>query len=118
MSILTSCILGVILIAGGLLLRFYPLDHINDSLGYRTPFSMKNKDTWYEGNRFSGTIFLIGGLIFIPFSILVRYLYINNLTFSMRISLFAFFIIVMVTIIYTEIHLRMIFDKNGVKKLD
>ncbi|BDR81194.1 hypothetical protein N072000002_13740 [Clostridium tetani] len=116
MSILTSCIIGLAFIVIGLVLRAYPPEHINNSLGYRTPFAMKNKDTWYDGNRFCGTMLLISGIIFIPFSILIRYLYSNNLTLSMRMPLLGLFIIIMIGIVYTEIHLRMIFDKNGTRK--
>ncbi|BDR86774.1 SdpI family protein [Clostridium tetani] len=116
MNILTNCIIGFIFIVIGLVLRAYPPQHINNSLGYRTPFSMKNKDTWYEGSRFYGTILLISGIIFIPFSILIRYLYSNNLNLSMGISSLSLLIIIIIGIVYTEIHLRMIFDKNGTRK--
>ncbi|CDI49611.1 hypothetical protein BN906_01614 [Clostridium tetani 12124569] len=57
MNILTNCIIGFIFIVIGLVLRAYPPEHINNSLGYRTPFS-----------------------------ILIRYLYSNNSNLSMRIS--------------------------------
>lgn len=117
LNILTSCVLGLTFIIIGLILRVYPPEHINNSVGYITPFAMKNKDTWYESNRFSGSMLLISGIIFIPLSILIRYLYSNNLTLSMKISLFALFIIIMISILFTEIHLRKIFDKNGVKKI-
>ncbi|KHO39140.1 hypothetical protein OR62_07675 [Clostridium tetani] len=116
MSILTSCIIGLAFIVIGLVLRAYPPEHINNNLGYRTPFSMKNKDTLYEGNRFCGTMLLISGIIFIPFSILIKYVYSNNLNLSMRISSLSLLIIIIIGIVCTEIHLRRIFDKNGTRK--
>lgn len=96
----------------GLILRVYPPEHINNSLGYKTPFAMKNKDTWYEGNRFWGTMLSFTGIIFIPLSISMRYLYKNNL----NLSILVLFILFIISIILTEIHLRKLFDKNGAKK--
>ncbi|WP_097027164.1 SdpI family protein [Clostridium peptidivorans] len=116
MGVLTSCITGVVLAIFGLVLRVYPPEHINNTIGYKTPFAMKNKDTWYEGNRFCGTMLLFIGIIFIPFSILMRYLYRNNLNLSESISIVGLAILLIAIIIFTEIHLRKLFDKNGVRK--
>ncbi len=116
MSISTSCVIGLAFALTGLVLMKYPPESINNSLGYKTPFAMKNKETWNEGNRFCGKMLLIGGSIFIPFSILFRYLYSNNLALSMRISSLGVFIIAIGCIVYTEIHLRMIFDRTGIRK--
>jgi uncharacterized membrane protein len=116
MEVLTSCIIGMVLATFGLVLRVYPPEHINDNLGYKSPFAMKNKDTWYEGNRFFGTMLLFTGIIFIPFSIVMRYLYRNNLNLSESISVLGLVILSIAIIIFTEIHLRKLFDKNGVRK--
>jgi hypothetical protein len=59
---------------------------------------------------------LFSGIIFIPFSTLVRYLYDNNYNFSMRISILGLAILLIVSIIFTEIYLRKLFDKNEVRK--
>lgn len=112
MGVLTSCITGAFVTILGFILRAYPPEHINNSLGYKTPFAMKNKDTWYEGNRFCGTMLLFTGIVFIPLSISMRYLYSNNL----NLSILVLFILFVVSIIFTEIHLRKLFDKNGAKK--
>ncbi|MFL0268079.1 SdpI family protein [Candidatus Clostridium radicumherbarum] len=100
----------------GIILRAFPPERINNNFGYRSPSAMKNKDTWSEGNRFCGLILICSGAIFITFSILVRYLYNNNLNFSMRVSVAALAMILMGNIIFTEIHLRKLFDKNGIRK--
>lgn len=112
MGFLTSCITGVFVAILGFILKTYPPEHINNSLGYKTPFAMKNKDTWYEGNRFSGTMLLFTGIFFIPLSIAMRFLYKS----SLNLSILVLFILLIVSIILTEIHLRKIFDKNGRKK--
>ncbi len=116
MGALTSCIIGMVLAILGIILRMYPPEHINNNIGYKTPFAMKNKDTWYEGNRFCGTMLLFTGIIFIPFSILMRCLYRNNLNLSESISVLGLIILFIAIIIFTEIHLRKLFDKSGVRK--
>ncbi|MCM0650166.1 SdpI family protein [Clostridium swellfunianum] len=116
MSILTSCIIGLLFALFGLVLMKYPPEHINNSLGYRTPFAMKNKETWNEGNRFFGKALLICSIVFTSFSILLRYLYSNNLALSMKISSSGVAIIAIGCIIFTEIHLRTIFDRSGIRK--
>ncbi|MFL0270158.1 SdpI family protein [Candidatus Clostridium radicumherbarum] len=114
MEFFTSGIIGVAVAILGLILRAYPPEQINNNHGYKTPFAMKNKDTWCEGNHFCGTMLLFSGIIFIPLSILMRYLYSNNL--SKNLSILVLFILFIVSIIFTEIHLRKLFDKNGIKK--
>jgi hypothetical protein len=47
MGIVESCITGGVLVVIGFILRAYPPEHINNNLGYKTPFATKNKDTWY-----------------------------------------------------------------------
>lgn len=111
MEVLTSCIIGAVLIILGLVLRAYPPEHINNNIGYKTTFAMKNKDTWYEGNRFCGTMLLFTGIIFIPFSTLMK-----HLKLSESVSVLGLIILLIVIIIFTEIHLRKLFDKNGVRK--
>lgn len=112
MDFFTSCIMGAFVAILGFVLRTYPPEYINNSLGYKTPFAMKNKDTWYEGNRFSGTMLLFVGIVFIPVSIAMRYLYSSNV----NLSILVLFILLIVSVIVTEIHLRNIFDKDGIKK--
>ncbi|QAA33112.1 SdpI family protein [Clostridium manihotivorum] len=116
MSILVSFIIGLVFALIGWMLMKYPPENINSSLGYKTPFAMKNKETWKEGNRFCGKMLFIGGIIFIPFSIFFRYLYINNISLSLRISLMGLLVIAIACIVYTEIHLKIIFDKTGIRK--
>ena len=116
MNTLVSCIIGMVFALIGWMLMTYPPENINSNLGYKTPFAMKNKETWNEGNRFCGKMFLIGGIIFIPFSILFRYLYRDNIALSLRISLIGLLVMVIACIIYTEIHLKNIFDRTGIRK--
>lgn len=115
MDIFANYFIGILFIAIGLVMKLYPPEHINNNLGYRTPFSMKSKDTWIEGNRFCGVMLLISGAIFMLFSMITRYLY-KNTNLSTKISLFVLLIISLLNIVCTEIHLRMLFDKHGIRK--
>jgi uncharacterized membrane protein len=116
MGNLTTYFGGLLVIVIGFLLWKYPPNHINNSLGYRTPFSMKSKDTWYEGNRFYGILLFICGTIFIAFSVVIRYLLDFSLILSTKISNLSLVILVILSILCTEIHLRKLFDKKGVRK--
>ncbi|KAJ49719.1 putative membrane protein [Clostridium tetanomorphum] len=116
MGNLTSCISGIIFISIGLVMKLYPPEHINKTMGYRTPFAMKSKDTWLEGNRFFGIMLLIGGAIFIPFSILINHLYNSNTDLATKILGVSLSIILLMIILCTEIHLRNLFNKDGIKK--
>lgn len=116
MGNLTSCIIGIIFIVIGLMMKLYPPEHINNTIGYKTPFAMKSRETWLEGNRFSGSMLFLGGVIFLPFSILINHLYRSNIELATKILGVSLLIISLAIILVTEIHLRMLFNKNGVKK--
>ncbi|MGE7883977.1 SdpI family protein [Bacillus sp. NPDC094077] len=72
-----SMLIGVIFILAALILQKNPPTDINAAYGYRTKRSMKNKELWDAGNRYSAEvmkqngyiIMLIGSVI----SILFRY---------------------------------------------
>ncbi|HGH7179748.1 hypothetical protein DXB51_10755 [Bacillus cereus] len=72
-----SILIGVIFILAALILQKNPPTDINAAYGYRTKRSMKNKELWDAGNRYSAEMMkqngflmmLIGSVI----SILFRY---------------------------------------------
>jgi uncharacterized membrane protein len=104
---------GIIMIIVGGVCKVYPPKHINHSLGYRTPFAMKNINTWNEANEFAGMVLVCVGII----SLLITTFFIalgevNNST-PAKISV----ILLIISIPYTEIHLRKVFNKDGIKKL-
>jgi hypothetical protein len=72
----------VYIIIGGFFLFVIIAGAVKMAVKEALPSAMKNKDTWSEGNRFCGLILICSGAIFITFSILVRYLYNNNLIFQ------------------------------------
>jgi len=116
MDISKSYFVGILIIVIGVILKFYPPKHINNYWGYRTTLSMKCEDTWNEGNRLCGIMFVISGIVFTLFSMLINYLFNNNLILAGKISTFGLIIALLISVVYTEIHLRNLFDKNGVRK--
>lgn len=107
-------ITGIIFIFFGFLLFKFPPEDINGIMGYRTSMSMKNKDTWDEGQRYGGmSMLVIGGINILLgiISYLAKGFLLNNL-FQLLIMLLCAIIMIVVD----EIHLRKIFNKDGSRK--
>lgn len=87
----------IIFIIIGFLLKKYPPKHRNYILGYKSPIFMKNKDAWYEGNRFFGKTIMYGGIIGIILYFLVPKTLITENSFQIVYGLIA-----VISIIFTE----------------
>ncbi|MRD05891.1 hypothetical protein GH858_04395 [Bacillus thuringiensis] len=72
-----SNLIGIIFILAAIILQKNPLTDINAALGYRTKRSMKNKELWDAGNRYSAEVMRQNGFIIMligsVISILFRY---------------------------------------------
>jgi len=72
-----SNLIGIIFILAAIILQKNPLTDINAALGYRTKRSMKNKELWDAGNRYSAEVMKQNGFIMMligsVISILFRY---------------------------------------------
>ncbi|MEN1937363.1 SdpI family protein [Paenibacillus sp. 102] len=60
-----SILIGIIFILAALILRKNPPTDINAVYGYRTKRSMKNKDLWNAGNRYSAEVMKQNGVFMI-----------------------------------------------------
>ncbi|MFL0198624.1 SdpI family protein [Clostridium sp. WILCCON 0269] len=109
--------INIFIIVIGFILKLWPPECINTSLGYKTPFAMKNQKTWNEGNRFAAIMLITGGVISLIFSLLISFLYKGNETEIIRFSSIFTVLCTLSFVFYTEIHLRKIFNKDGIKKL-
>lgn len=112
-----NCLVGVILTVVGVIFKLWHPEQINNMMGYRTPFSKKNKETWKEANRFSAAMMIAGGILSIFISIIITFLYKNSMSTVVSISSMCSIIITLSLVLYTEIHLRKIFDSSGKRKL-
>ena len=105
---------GIIFLLGGLLMFKFPPESINGVIGYRTPMSMKNKDTWDEAQKYSGVSMIILGIISLLLAI-ISYL-VKGLLENESFQLLFMLIGVVIMIIIDEVHLRKIFNKDGSRK--
>ncbi|HDR8064892.1 SdpI family protein [Bacillus thuringiensis] len=72
-----SILIGIIFILAAIILQKNPPNDINAAYGYRTKRSMKNKELWDAGNRYSAEVMKQNGFIMMligsVISILFRY---------------------------------------------
>ncbi|MDR4901357.1 SdpI family protein [Bacillus mycoides] len=72
-----SILIGIIFILAALILQKNPPTDINAAYGYRTKRSMKNKELWAAGNKYSAEVMKQNGFIMMligsVISILFRY---------------------------------------------
>ncbi|MCC3689185.1 SdpI family protein [Bacillus cereus] len=74
-----SILIGIIFVLAAIILQKNPPTDINAAYGYRTKRSMKNKELWDAGNRYSAEVMKQNGFIMMligsVISILFRYPY-------------------------------------------
>ena len=109
-----SLIVTIVFIIFGFILMKYPPTSINNMFGYRTPFSMKNQDTWDESQKYSGFTMIILGVINGIVAIISS---MNVININENIQLLVLLIGTIIMIIIDEIHLRKIFNKDGIRKI-
>ena len=109
----------VMIIVGRMMWKHCP-EHINGMLGYRTTRSMKNMDTWKFANEHCGRLWYKMGLFMLAISVLVSVLLLrtNDNTYSMISLIFVLLqcIILIVSIIPTELALKKMFYEDGTRK--
>ena len=107
-------ITGLVFIFCGLILYKFPPESINSMLGYRTPMSMKNKDTWDEAQRHGGKSMLVVGVINIflwALSYLVKGFLLSEIFQGLIMLLGA-----IIMLVVDEVHLWRTFNRDGSRK--
>lgn len=94
-----------------MLLRFVKPGKNNSFVGYRTPLSMKNEETWREANRYSARIQIWVSIIFCMLTV-SSYLLVGGMT-SFYLCSFLLAIMSISVIPITEYNLRKKFDADG-----
>lgn len=112
MSYSSIITLAVIFMIAGVWLKAFTPKHRNFVIGYRSPISMSCEKAWIEGNKFSGSLLLIGGFIFLMVTLICRYILPDSKA-TMAILPTILALITVGTIIWTEIHLRKYMNKSG-----
>ena len=109
----------VVIVTGRIMWKHYP-KNINGLVGYRTTLSMKNMDTWRFANEHCGRLWYKMGLFMLAFSVLVSVLLLrtNDNTYSMISLIFVLLqcIILIVSVIPTELALKKMFYEDGTRK--
>lgn len=109
----------VVIVTGRIMWKHYP-KNINGLVGYRTTRSMKNMDTWKFANEHCGRLWYKMGLFMLAISVLVSVLLLrtNDNTCSMISLIFVLLqcIILIVSIIPTELALKKMFYEDGTRK--
>ncbi|MBM7872046.1 putative membrane protein [Clostridium pascui] len=117
-SLIITAIMSLTMIGFGFLLSKKPPKEINCIIGYRSPMSTKNKDTWEFAHKYSGKVWIRSGVINAVVSV-VLVLTLQNLSnySQLMVALIYIQLIVLLLVIpLTEIALRKTFDNNGIKK--
>ncbi|KAA8673306.1 SdpI family protein [Clostridium sp. HV4-5-A1G] len=105
------CIFSILF---GFILFKYPPENINSTYGYRTPFAMKNQDTWNVSQKCGGISMMLFGCIngILGIWAIIQPLGINN----GKVQLLFLLTGAVVMIVIDEIYLRKLFNKDGSKK--
>lgn len=82
---------------------------------YRTKASMRNEDTWFEANVYAGRCLMFIGAVVIPLLILAD-LKIDRLTILLFIFSLTVLISIAIIYLFTEIHLRKLFFRDGKRR--
>jgi uncharacterized membrane protein len=117
-ALIMTTIMSLTMIGFGFLFIKKPPVEMNYVIGYRTPMSTKNKDTWNFAHRYSGKVWIrsgiIIGIISVAFAFAVRNF--NNYNQIMLVLFYVQIATLLLVIPLTEIALRKTFDKNGIRK--
>ena len=117
-ALIMTAIMCLTMIGFGYLFVKHPPSEINSAIGYRTPMSSKNKDTWNFAHRYSGKVWIKSGIITGVLSV-IFIIALQNLKNYDQLIFGMFYIqivVLMLVIPLTEIALRTTFDKRGIRK--
>ena len=117
-SLIMTTIMSLTMIGFGFLLGKKPPKEINSVIGYRSPMSTKNRDTWEFAHNYSGKIWIKSGVITAIISAILAFTLqsLSNYNQLMVALIYIQIAILLSVIPLTEIALRKTFDKNGIKK--
>lgn len=117
-SLIITTIMSLTMIGFGLLLAKKSPKEINSVIGYRSPMSQKNRDTWEFAHRYSGELWVRSGVLTAIISVVLSLTLqsLSNYNQLMLTLIYIQLIILLLVIPFTEIALRKTFDKNGIRK--
>ncbi len=118
--VIMNLMIPLMMIVFGKIFLKNPPKEINGVYGYRTGRSMKNKDTWDFAHRYFGRLWLQGGLILLPVSLMIMLFVLGknqNIVGTVGgILCFLQMVPLIGAIFPTEKALKKEFDKEGRKR--
>ncbi len=99
-----------------------PPEKINSLYGYRTPMSMKNKDTWDFAHKYFGRLWLrFGAVMLLPSVALMLIAFgkdIDTIGLVGEAICFIQLVPMLLPVFMTEAALKKVFDRDGIRKSD
>ena len=118
--LLVVIVMSAVMIGFGLFFSVVGPKKINFVMGYRTPMSMKNLDTWKFGNIVAGKYMWRTGVVLLVGSLIALFAVMGSDTTTIRtvgiIIIIVHAVMIFGTIILTEIALHKHFDRVGNRK--
>nr|WP_209847418.1 SdpI family protein [Paenibacillus sediminis] len=90
-----SFLIGTIFFLSGIILKKKSPKEINGFYGYRTIRSMKNKQLWEAGNKYSAQLMSMYGIFLFIIGVIISLLIKGIVTTFVIIGLMIFFIVIM-----------------------
>ncbi len=109
---ITTFTAGLCFVIVGAIFLKYPPKKINPFVGYRTRLSMRNQQTWDEGNRYSNKLMMRLGAALVLAGIVFYFIPLDPMAGTIAGVLTV--VAAAVLLLYlTEKHLRSLFDEEG-----
>lgn len=113
-------LIPLIMLIGGYCMYKKPPKEINSFVGYRTPMSKKNKDTWLFAYNYCGRLWIkLGAVLMIP-TIIVQIPFVHSsddtLGIDSLIVIAVQLLVLIVSIVPVERTLKKTFDINGIRR--
>jgi len=117
-SLIFTAIISLTMVGFGYMLSKKTPKEINSLIGYRSPMSTKNQDTWKFANEYSGRFWIKSGLITAFASVILAFALqpINTYKNLMFALIYVQIAVLLLVIPFTEVALRKNFYKTGEKK--
>ena len=108
-----NSMVSVIMLGFGILWKNHPPKNINWIYGYRTSMSMKNNETWKFAHMHNAKVWRWSGATWLMISMIFMVLFKDDYEIVSTWINLGGVIIILLSLIPTEIALRKRFDKNG-----
>lgn len=85
-------------------------------LAYRTHASLRNEDTWYEGNSYAGRWMMILSSVILSILIILELNFTRNIGWILSMLFYATLLILLIVYLLTERHLKKVFFHDGKRR--